>query len=196
MDAMEFFRRSEGHWRSQRTTHHLPFRRAESGDSVIRVRCLSPQDDRVIETCGIHSIDPALSVGGAAVLWQGSMEWDREEENHEGEAVFAIVPDEGNPRAGRLLRDRGYAETAPVIGRYYLDAEDALVMTTDYETMSSEERFWFPHPNLRLRTSTVKLFGGLNKATFCAETRVLERNEESPTIAEWDQVSLYSSLGW
>ncbi len=194
---MEFFRQSEGRWRSQRTTHHLPFRRSESGDSMIRVRCLPPDDPKVIETCEIHNIDPKLSVGGAAVLWQGSMEWDREEENHEGEAVFAIVPDDSSGQAGRLLRDRGYAETAPVVGRYYIDPENALVMTTDYETMSSEERFWFPNPNLRLRASTVKLFGGLNKATFCAETRIQPDDEPHPDAAHtWDQVKLASSLGW
>jgi len=31
-DAKEFFKLSSGQWKSQRTTHHLPFRRAESGD--------------------------------------------------------------------------------------------------------------------------------------------------------------------
>ena len=34
-DAMEFFQRSAGNWRSQRTTHHLPFRRAESNTAII-----------------------------------------------------------------------------------------------------------------------------------------------------------------
>jgi CpeS-like protein len=196
MDAMEFFHNSEGRWRSQRTTHHLPFRRSESGDSLIRVRCLTPEDDRVKETCAIHDIEVDRSVGGAAVLWQGSMEWDKEEENHEGEAVFAIVPEMGNAQEGQLLRDRGYAETAPVAGRYYIDGEDALVMITDYETMSSLERFWFQTPNLRLRASTVKLFGGLNKATFCAETRILEEDSPPPPSLEWEQIHLYSSFGW
>ncbi|MFM7189844.1 MAG: phycobiliprotein lyase, partial [Microcystaceae cyanobacterium] len=40
MNAMEFFEKSAGQWRSQRTTHHLAFRRAESGTSDIWVESL------------------------------------------------------------------------------------------------------------------------------------------------------------
>lgn len=39
-DAMEFFKQSAGTWHSQRTTHHLPFRRAELGGSEIFVETL------------------------------------------------------------------------------------------------------------------------------------------------------------
>ena len=40
MDVMDFFRLSQGQWNSQRTTHHLPFRRAELGGSTITVEAL------------------------------------------------------------------------------------------------------------------------------------------------------------
>ena len=82
--------------------------------------------------------------------------------------TLAIDFGTSNTVVARWNRVTQQAETAPVAGRYYIDGEDALVMITDYETMSSLERFWFQTPNLRLRASTVKLFGGLNKATFCA----------------------------
>ncbi len=196
MDAMEFFRRSAGQWQSQRTTHHLPFRRAESGSSSILVKALEPQDPRVIEICQMHEFDPSRAIGGAYVTWNGSMEWDKDTEDHEGSTVFALVPDEGNPREGSLLRERGYAEIAPVVGRYLLDDEDGLVLTTEYETMSSVERFWFMGPNLRLRSSTVKRFGGLSTSSFCAETRVAEANSSERTEKSWEETALYSSLGW
>ncbi len=172
MDAMEFFRRSAGRWRSQRTTHHLAFKRAELGESEIQVEALTADIPEVIELCKLHSIDPALSVGGCRVTWGGSMGWDKGGENHEGETIFALVPDGDNHRQGRLLRNLGYAEIIPVVGYYHLDDEDALVLTTDYETMSSFERFWFASPDLRLRSSTVKRFGGLSTATFCTEVRM------------------------
>ena len=171
MDAMEFFGRSAGEWRSQRTTHHLPFRRAETGGSAIEVETLAADDPRVIELCQMHEVDPNLSVGGAYVAWKGSMAWDKEGENHEGTTVFAIVPDADTPKKGKLLRERGYAEIVPVVGRYEIDDEDAMVLITEYETMSIVERFWFVNPDLRIRASTVKRFGGLNTATFCAEFR-------------------------
>ncbi|WP_072622534.1 phycobiliprotein lyase [Spirulina major] len=174
MDAMEFFRQSAGQWRSQRTTHHLPFRRAENGGSMITVETLPADDPRIIEICKMHNEDPAQSVGGSFVTWNGAMAWDKEGEDHKGETVFALIPDPDNPRNGKLLRERGYAEIVPVAGRFEMDDDDALNLITEYETMSVIERFWFATPDLRLRTSTVKRFGGFNTATFCAEARTAE----------------------
>jgi hypothetical protein len=62
-----------------------------------------------------------------------------------------------------------------------MDDDDALVLTTEYETMSSIERFWFPSPNLRMRTSTVKRFGGFATATFCTESRLQDAPEGAPS---------------
>lgn len=173
MDAMEFFELSAGKWRSQRTTHHLPFRRTEAGESEIEVATLKSDDPQVVEICKLHQVDPSLAAGGAWISWHGTMAWDRsEEENHTGSSVMVIVPDPGNPRQGMLLRERGYAEIVPVAGRYLIDDEDALILLTDYETMSSEERFSFVSPDLRMRTSTVKRFGGFSTASLCVEARI------------------------
>lgn len=195
---MEFFRRSAGKWRSQRTTHHLAFRRAEVGSSDIFVETLAAGHPKIVEICQLHQVDPSLAVGGAFVSWDGSMAWDKEEENHQGTTVFALVPDRDDPRQGSLLRERGYAEIVPVAGRYYLDDDNALVLVTEYETMSTQERFWFASPDLRLRTSTVQRFGGFNTATFCAEMRVAA-GEETPgevTANPQEGVTSESLSGW
>ncbi len=200
MDAMEFFEKSSGKWRSQRSTHHLAFRRAEIGTSEIYVEALTADNPKVIEICELHEFDPALAVGGAFVRWESSMDWDQEGENHEGTTVFALIPDADNPKKGILLRERGYAEIVPIAGQYHIDEEDALVLVTDYETMTTIERFWFANPNLRLRTSTVQRFGGFNTATFCTEMRseeTLETTSEqvlaenNPNALTFDAIS-----GW
>ncbi|HIK31965.1 MAG TPA: phycobiliprotein lyase [Oscillatoriales cyanobacterium M59_W2019_021] len=202
MDAMQFFQKSSGKWISQRTTHHLPFRRAEMGSSAIEVKTLAADDPRVVEICQIHEIDPSHAAGGAFVQWNGSMQWDREDdENHAGSTVFAIVPDADNPQKGKMLRERGYAEIVPVAGQYVMDEEDGLVLITEYETMSSIERFWFASDGVRMRTSTVKRFGGFSTATFCTETRIEEGVTEMPTesipqAAKAATKPFYSSLGW
>jgi hypothetical protein len=195
VNAMEFFQRSAGRWKSQRTTHHLPFRRAETGDSDIFVEALASDHPKVIEICQLHEVDPALAVGGAFVSWDGTMAWDKADENHQGTTVFALIPDTDNPKKGKLLRERGYAEIVPVAGQYQMDEEEGLVLITEYETMSTIERFWFASPNLRLRTSTVQRFGGFNTATFCAEFRAdVESNESSD--AATDESQAYSISGW
>lgn len=197
MNAMEFFEKSSGVWRSQRTTHHLAFKRAEMGGSEIRVQSLPKDNPQIVELCKLHEIDPDLAIGGAYVTWEGTMAWDREDgEVHEGKTAFALVPDDASGRNGRLLRELGYAEIVPVVGRYEMDEEDGLILLTEYETMSSRERFWFANDNTRVRTSTVKRFGGFSSATFCSETRVAEPIEKKApsTIQSDDRVP--SVFGW
>jgi hypothetical protein len=208
MDVMEFFQFSTGKWRSQRTTHHLAFKRSETGESEIQIEALSADHPKVIEICHLHDHDPSLATGGAFVSWHGSMGWDRDDENHEGSTVFVLIPDADQPRHGTLLRERGYAEIVPVAGRYHMDDEGGLVLTTDYETMSSVERFWFPSPSLRLRTSTVKRFGGFSTATFCTEFRIADASGNpagsgaepaSPApepVQNAAAPKLFSSFGW
>ena len=124
------------------------------------------------------------------------MAWVRPGETHEGESVFGLIPTDERGRAGLLLRDRGYAETAPVAGEFHMDERDALLLTTAYETMSSLERFSFAGPDVRLRTSTVE--GLSNTASFCVETRVSADSEpgEQPTPSPIATRAPLSALGW
>ena len=169
-DAISFFRLSCGRWRSQRSSHHLLHRQAEAGSSYIEVVELEAGDPQLVAIAELHGEDPDNLVGGCRVRWSGSMAWDKAGEAHEGESVFGLIPTDTLGREGLLLRDRGYAETAPVAGRFAMDERDALLLTTAYETMNSLERFSFAGPNVRLRTSTVE--GLSNTASFCIETRI------------------------
>jgi CpeS-like protein len=198
MNAMDFFQKSSGVWRSQRTTHHLAFKRAEMGGSEIRVQTLDKDSPQIVELCKMHDIDPALTIGGAHVTWEGTMAWDRTDgEIHEGQTAFALVPDDATGRSGRMLRELGYAEIVPVVGRYEMDEEDGLILLTEYETMSSRERFWFANDHTRVRTSTVKRFGGFSSATFCSETRVETpiAGSKAPTAIQ-SEAKIPSVFGW
>ncbi|BAU41196.1 MULTISPECIES: phycobiliprotein lyase [Cyanophyceae] len=170
MDIVEFFEQSSGKWFSQRTSHHLAFKQTESGKSDIVIDLLSKDDPAVVALCQQYEIDPALALCGARVTWDGTMEWDKEK--HEGSTVIVPVADADQPNEGKMLREQGYAEKAPVAGRYVMGDDDSLTLITEYETMYSEERLWFASPNLRLRTSILKRFGGFSMATFCSEIRM------------------------
>lgn len=191
---------SEGRWVSRRTTHHLAMRRTELGQLEITASVLAANAPRVVEICEMHRVDPASAIGGAAVRWQGSMAWDEAGKTQEGDTVLVLVPDPEDSRKGLLLREKGYAETDPVAGRYWLDDQDGLVLTTEYATMNSKERFWFPNPDLRLRTSTV--IGLSNTASFCVETRLPENfngevaKSNPPINPETLPAAYYSALGW
>lgn len=170
MDIQEFFQLSAGKWFSQRTSHHLAFKQSESGKSDIKIEILSVDDPEVVKLCEQYDVDPTLAWGGARVTWDGTMEWD--EAKHQGSSVLVPICDPEKPNEGKLLRDMGYAEKAGVAGRYIMGSDDALTLITEYETMYSEERIWFASPNLRLRTSILKRFGGFSMASFCSEIRM------------------------
>ena len=195
-DALSFFRLSCGRWRSQRSSHHLLHRRAEAGGSFIEVVEIAAADPRLIAIAELHGEDPAGLVGGCRVTWNASMAWDKAGEAHEGESVFGLIPTDELGRSGLLLRDRGYAETAPVAGHFAMDERDGLLLTTGYETMASLERFSFAGPNVRLRTSTVE--GLSNTASFCVETRLLDSPEPGAKTPAQEPVSEQplSPLGW
>ena len=195
-DALSFFRLSCGRWRSQRSSHHLLHRRAEAGGSFIEVVEIAAADPRLIAIAELHGENPAALVGGCRVTWNASMAWDKAGEAHEGESIFGLIPTDELGRSGLLLRDRGYAETAPVAGHFAMDERDGLLLTTGYETMASLERFSFAGPNVRLRTSTVE--GLSNTASFCVETRLLDSPQPGAKTPAQEPVSdqPLSPLGW
>ncbi|MBD2123080.1 phycobiliprotein lyase [Trichocoleus sp. FACHB-262] len=170
MNIVEFFQQSAGKWFSQRTSHHLAFKQSESGKSDIVIEMLPSDNPEVVKLCEQYEIDPTLALCGARVTWNGTMEWD--EEKHTGSTVLVPIADPENPKEGKLLREMGYAEKAPVAGRYKMGDDEALTLITEYESMYSEERLWFASPNLRLRNSILKRFGGFSMATFCSEIRM------------------------
>jgi hypothetical protein len=172
MDIKEFFEQSAGKWFSQRSSHHLAFKQAENGKSNITIEMLSADSPEVIKLCQQYNIEPQLALCGARVAWDGTMEWDEDKEQHKGSTVLVPVPDPDKPNEGQLLREMGYAEKAPVAGRYIMGDDGALTLITDYETMYSEERLWFASPNLRLRTSILKRFGGFSMASLSSEIRL------------------------
>ena len=192
-DALSFFRLSCGRWTSQRSQHHLLHRRAEAGASFIVVEELHKGDARLAEIAQRNNESVERIVGGCWVRWSGSMAWDRAGESHEDQTMFGLIPSDDAGRSGLLLRDRGYAEKAPVAGQFHMDAENGLILTTDYEMMSSLERFWFAGPNLRLRTSTVQ--GLSNNASFCMETRMLDTAPPAVS-ANAEPAKTLAPFGW
>ena len=77
------------------------------------------------------------------------------------------------------------------------------MLSTDYETMSSIERFSFAGPDVRLRTSTVE--GLSNTASFCVETRIVDGaatatgtgdEAEATGAPASPETTCLSALGW
>ncbi|WP_239651430.1 phycobiliprotein lyase [Neosynechococcus sphagnicola] len=180
---MSFFELSAGRWFSQRTSHHLAFKQQEGGKSNLTIEVLAKDHPEVVKLCQHYEVDPTQALCGARVSWDGTMEWD--EEKHAGSTVLVPVADSLQALEGQLLREMGYAEKAPVAGRYLINQEE-LILITEYETMYSKERLWFESPNVRLRHSILKRFGGFSMASFCSEIRmgVTQPKANTPEAAD------------
>ncbi len=169
MNIKEFFQHRAGVWKSQRTSHHLIIKKSESGQSLIEVAYLESNDPEVAKLSEEQGFSPDQAFCGARVTWNGSMDWDKKEGEHQGSTVLVAIADPENIATGKLLRQQGYAEKAPVVGRYSMSTEGILSLITEYETLFSEEKLWFPRPNLCVRAGLT--IGLSNVASYCTEMR-------------------------
>ncbi len=179
MNIAKFVHLSLGKWRSQRSAHHLAFAHYEQVTSNIEIVPLEEDDPEVIEICKSYDIDPSKIVSPFRMSWEGESDWD-EEEVSEGTTVLVPVPDTKHPNKGRLLRDRGYAETVSAIGDYEITKDGTFVLITRYDRASAEERIWFATGNLRFRVSTIKTSdgAGVTTASFSSEIRSIGKAKQ------------------
>jgi phycoerythrin-associated linker protein len=174
MDITEFVNLSLGRWKSQRSTHHLAFGHFEQVTSTIDIVPLAKEETEVIQLCKSHGIEPENVSHPFRMSWEGESDWD-EQATFTGTTILVPIPDLDNSQSGRLLRDQGYAETIPAIGRYSLSSDGTFTLLTEYERATAEEKIWFVNPNFRLRVSLIKTSGGTGvvTASFSSEIRSL-----------------------
>jgi phycoerythrin-associated linker protein len=176
MDITQFVEQSLGHWRSQRSAHHMIFSHFEAVRSEIDIMAIAPDDAEVVALCKSYDIDPARAVAPFRMTWAGESDWDEENAEIKGTCILVPIPDSHKPTQGKLLRDQGYAETVAAVGEYTFTEEGMFVLETPYDRAVAEERIWFVNPNLRLRVSLIKTSGGTGvvTASFASEIRSLE----------------------
>jgi phycoerythrin-associated linker protein len=174
MDITQFVEQSIGRWRSQRSAHHLIFAHFEAVRSNIEIAKMACDDLAVLELCQTYAVDPTTIAQPFRMSWEGESDWD-ESEVLKGSTVLIPIPDPDRPQHGKLLRDQGYAETIPAVGRYHLTDDGTFVLLTEYDRAAAEEKIWFGNPNLRFRVSLIKTSDGAGvvTASFASEIRDL-----------------------
>lgn len=174
MSVEQFFERSLGEWRSQRSSHNLAWTQFEQVTSEIVIRKLENTDDEVAKLCQANGVDEADIMMSVKMSWEGESDWD--EETSEGESVLCVIKD--GARHGRLLRSIGYAETIPAVGNWEMTEDGVFVLDTTYDAAAAEERIWFATPDLRLRVSQIRTSSGrgVMTASLSSEVRRLNVN--------------------
>jgi hypothetical protein len=66
---------------------------------------------------------------------------------------------------------QSHGDLPSTTSQYHLK-DQVLTLTTPTATGSLEERLWFANPNLRMRTSVIKVGEIVDRACFCSEIRM------------------------
>ena len=174
MTMMNFFRKSEGIWFIQRAVHHFDSVADESGESNLIVDVIEAQDPRIVEICQSQGVDPGKAAGGAQFSWQSNTK--EFTYNSDYAAILVDIPN-GGERTGQLLRDRGYVENMPVVGRYGFADDGVLTIDNEYDKNQGQERCWFLSDDFRVRVSTARLANGINLMAYCSERRFVTESD-------------------
>jgi CpeS-like protein len=184
LTMIDFFRKSEGTWFTQRTVHHFDLVADESGESNLYISLIDQTDPRVKTVCEQQGIDPTKATGGASFMWQANQ--DTAAPNPDQAAVLIDLPDDASGRSGKLLRNQGYVEKIPVISRYWFGQDGILTIDTEYEQNQGQERCWFITDDFRVRASTIRMMNGVYLMTYCSERRCVSEQ----TLAQMVQAHL------
>ncbi|QKQ73503.1 phycobiliprotein lyase [Nostoc sp. TCL240-02] len=179
LSMIDFFRKSEGTWFTERSVHHFDSAADESGESNLIIKVMGKDDLKVQEVCKDQGIDPTKATGGASFAWQANLDTRQPNDNA---AILVDIPDETR-RSGKLIRNQGYVESIPVVSRYRFADDGVLTIDTDYDNNQGQERCWFITDDFRVRVSTVRMMNGVNLMAYCSERRCVSQELLEQMIA-------------
>ncbi len=155
MEIQDFLELCSGKWFSQRTHYNLAGQKVDNSKADLSIELLSADDPIVKQICAHNAL------GGLKSTWDTSVDWGKDKQIGSFVLVFS---EQGHlfSQGKSLLK-----------GFYTLEQEEMLVLKVETDNQEIEERIWFPSPNLRLRTTVVKMNQGIPQTTFYSEIRKL-----------------------
>lgn len=164
----EFLESCAGKWFSQRTSYRLGAAQDwhQSDQTTLFVDFLAPD---------APELQALIAEQGAAIAGLQSR-WEATPQQPASTSLLVLLA-EGN----RLVHQRGDRRWQ---GHYQFEGDHrGLTLTTEQPDGQVEERFWFAHPNLRLRTSLIRDRAGLSRSSFYSEIRLGVKPPEPPADA-------------
>ncbi|MBD2460176.1 phycobiliprotein lyase [Oscillatoria sp. FACHB-1407] len=148
----EFFKKSEGQWRSERRYYTLPEGETKEMVSFITVRFLEQGSEPLRQLARLHNItDETAMVCGTEIIWN-STEAVSGRKQSQGTTLFGAL---GNV----LYRDRGFATPNPVTAEFYFINPDTLCLRTEYGNSVFEEELKLVGRHYRTRQTIISRAG-------------------------------------
>ena len=147
-----FFRKSVGHWRSERRYYTLPDGDTKEIVSLITVRFLEQGCDELLELQRQHELPDGIALTcGTHVSWKSSDSVTGRKQS-EDSTVFGALGD-------ILYRDRGFATSKPITAQYYFSSPQTLCLRTEYQGSVFEEELKLIGENYRTRQTIISRAG-------------------------------------
>ena len=177
MKIENFFLKSVGDWKSMRSVHSLAFQEFEEIRSDIKIITAKKNDSRVVKLLNDNLINNNLVKQAFLINWKAKSQWGDEstKDNSSGESI--LIPIEISKNEGKLIRSVGYAESVQVVSLYKLLDDGTLIIYSNYNQISTEERIWFLSDNLRSRSSVTRAVDSLAilQTSYASEIRYLKK---------------------
>ena len=167
MQNVNFFKKQEGRWFSQRTTHYLKTGGSKAGKSDLEITYVDANDNTVVRLCGEANLPASESIGGLKIIQKSTIIGGQT--RNQSTLLVAIAVDD---ISGKLLsQPDGKPMSQPSQYRF---ENDVLTITTEVAGLQAEERWWFITDKLRMRTHVLSNDEGQTMASFCSEIRLGE----------------------
>ncbi len=171
--AVEFFRRSEGEWNSQRRYYTLKNGEAQEVVSQIKVQFLEQGSSELMELANLHQLkDAKMLVGGSKVTWESSYTGTSRKPSG-GSTIFGISNN-------TLYRDRGFATTKPVTATFKFTNPQTMALRTEYSGSVFEEELKLIGNRYRTRQTIISRAGEEITIGQYLETRIPSNSTIKP----------------
>ena len=164
--VVEFFQRSQGHWKSQRRYYMLNQEtEPQEVESLLEISFLERGTPELRELAHLHQLeDRDALLCGTKVTWDSSYTNKNRKDSH-GSTSFGIL---GN----RLYRDRGFATSKPVLAICSFTNPDILCLRTEYNNSLFEEEIRLIGHSYRTRQTIISRAGEEITIGQYLETRI------------------------
>ncbi len=178
MEIEEFFCKSEGNWRSMRSSHSLAFKQFEQVISQIEIKRLKKDEPKVTNLINKYSHLKNKYSSGFIMNWEAESDWSENENKAKRSGSSILIPIAMNNSEGLIINSQGYTEQNLTLSSYIV-SEGIILIKNQYETSITEERIWFLSDNLRCRSSAVftKNKKGVIQTSYASELKISEKNK-------------------
>jgi CpeS-like protein len=161
----QYFRQSEGAWKSRRRYYTLKSGETQEVMSFLTVQFLSPDSPELIQLAALHQLEANLSLAcGILSTWKSHYSIPQRKQS-EGSTIFGVL---GNV----LYRDRGFATSKPVIANYFLRDPKTMCLKTEYNGSIFEEEIKLIGTQYRTRQTIISRLGEEQMIGQYLETRI------------------------